>query len=292
MQRHSEPSSRPTLLLQHEVAAAKTVDADRSRSVEGAGLKRVLVLIPAYNEESTVGTVVEDVLSAGFDVLVIDDGSADRTAIEASNAGSAVVSLPVNLGVGGALENGIQVRGETWLRRRRPVRRDGQHPPPGHPEPRRCRRTNRQSPLGWRAVSPSGPATMKVGPARRVVMRYLARAASKATGAKITDATSGFRVISEPLLSEFAQTFPADYLGDTYEALITAGRGGYRVAESACSDPPAGGGRVLGISGSCGSVHRQSRDRRHHPDTVPDPPVSTDSGQCSRTITRRTVSRR
>jgi hypothetical protein len=62
-------------------------------------------------------------------------------------------------------------------------------------------------------------------------MAMLARSASRATGTAITDATSGFRIISEPLLSQFARTFPAHYLGDTYEAVVSAGRAGYVVRE-------------------------------------------------------------
>jgi hypothetical protein len=62
-------------------------------------------------------------------------------------------------------------------------------------------------------------------------MAGMGRIASRATGARITDSTSGFRAIREPLLSEFARTFPAHYLGDTYEAVITAGRAGYTVRE-------------------------------------------------------------
>lgn len=62
-------------------------------------------------------------------------------------------------------------------------------------------------------------------------MRMLAWSASQATRTRITDATSGFRVISQPLLGHFSRVFPAHYLGDTFEAMVCAGRRGYRVAE-------------------------------------------------------------
>ena len=62
-------------------------------------------------------------------------------------------------------------------------------------------------------------------------MRLLAGSASRATGTSISDATSGFRLFAEPLLSAFAVEFPAHYLGDTYEAVATAGRAGYSVVE-------------------------------------------------------------
>jgi hypothetical protein len=77
----------------------------------------------------------------------------------------------------------------------------------------------------------SDGTSMEVGRVRRFVMRLLARSATNATQSPITDATSGFRVIQQPLLTEFSRTFAVNYLGDTYEALIAAGRAGYVVRE-------------------------------------------------------------
>ena len=68
----------------------------------------VLVLIPAFNEESCVGQVVKDVIQHGYAALVIDDGSVDRTAEKAEGEGATVLRLPVNLGVGGALRCGFR----------------------------------------------------------------------------------------------------------------------------------------------------------------------------------------
>jgi hypothetical protein len=64
-------------------------------------------------------------------------------------------------------------------------------------------------------------------------MWLLGLIASRACKTKITDSTSGFRQISEPLLSQFAESFPAHYLGDTFEANVVAGRAGYKVKEIA-----------------------------------------------------------
>jgi hypothetical protein len=64
-------------------------------------------------------------------------------------------------------------------------------------------------------------------------MRVLAWSASRATGSPITDSTSGFRLIRQPLLGKFSHLFASNYLGDTYEALIAAGRAGYVVREIA-----------------------------------------------------------
>lgn len=76
---------------------------------------------------------------------------------------------------------------------------------------------------------------MKVSAIRRLAMWILASLASRAADTQITDASSGFRCIAQPLLGEFARNFPSSYLGDTYEALISAGLGGYRISEIAAS---------------------------------------------------------
>jgi hypothetical protein len=62
-------------------------------------------------------------------------------------------------------------------------------------------------------------------------MRVMSSLVSLSSGVKVTDATSGFRIIREPLLSEFAREFPVYYLGDTYEATLSAARSGYRLLE-------------------------------------------------------------
>ena len=62
-----------------------------------------LILIPALNEQATIQEVVASVIAQGFDVVVIDDGSGDQTANLARQAGATILTLRINLGVGGAL---------------------------------------------------------------------------------------------------------------------------------------------------------------------------------------------
>ncbi len=76
--------------------------ADRSSGED------VLVIIPTWNEDQTVGDVVDEVRSHGYAALVVDDGSTDRSAEVAEGAGAIVLRLPVNLGVGGALRCGFR----------------------------------------------------------------------------------------------------------------------------------------------------------------------------------------
>jgi len=72
---------------------------------------------------------------------------------------------------------------------------------------------------------------MPVGGLRQSRMRVLAWSASRARKAKVTDSTSGFRLICQPLLGRFSFMFASNYLGDTYEAVIAAGRAGFKIRE-------------------------------------------------------------
>ena len=194
--------------------------------------QRVLVVVPTWNEAATVAGVVAEVHSHGYDVVVIDDGSTDGSAHEAARAGAATVRLPINLGVGAALRCGFRYAVDHGYEAVVQVDADGQHPVAAIDTlVEAATATGAHLVIGSRFVAEE--AGMRVGRLRRAVMAGMARTASRATGTRITDSTSGFRVIREPLLSEFARTFPAHYLGDTYEAVMTAGRAGYSVREVA-----------------------------------------------------------
>jgi glycosyltransferase involved in cell wall biosynthesis len=190
----------------------------------------VLVIIPALNEAETIGTVVDEVLSAGYSVLVVSDGSTDATAIAARSAGARTLQLPINLGVGGALRAGFKHAMTEGFEAVIQVDADGQHPVD---EIRdlidAANRENAHLVIGSRFRSTQ--STMHVPWTRRLAMRVLSSSASRAAGTQITDATSGFRIIAQPLLEQFAASFPSYYLGDTYEAVVSAGRAGYVVRE-------------------------------------------------------------
>ncbi|TML17536.1 MAG: glycosyltransferase family 2 protein, partial [Actinobacteria bacterium] len=89
----------------------------------------VLVVIPAFNEAQSVGPVVVKVSSLGYPALVVDDGSIDRTAEVAEQAGAVVLRLPVNLGVGGALRCGFRYAVTHGYRIVVQCDADGQHDP-------------------------------------------------------------------------------------------------------------------------------------------------------------------
>jgi glycosyltransferase involved in cell wall biosynthesis len=191
---------------------------------------RCLVIVPAYNEEASVGAVVDHVRAARLpetDVLVVDDGSADATTAKAAAAGAAVVTLPFNLGVGGAMRAGYKFARDGGYDAAVQVDADGQHDASDLP--------NLLAALGDADIVIgarfAGRGEYGVRGPRRWAMRLLARSLSKACATPLTDVTSGYRAVNRRAISLFAAHYPSEYLGDTVESLVMAARAGLRVTQ-------------------------------------------------------------
>lgn len=209
-------------LLGRTIAALDGTDA-RPEAV-------VMVLVPAFNEQGSVADVVRSVLGLGFRVCVIDDGSRDHTARAARDAGAEVLQLPFNLGVGGALRAGFRYAIEQGCSIVVQVDADGQHEVEDIPAlVDALAGGEADMAVGSRFLD--ADSTYEVGRWRKVAMRVLAWRVSRATGTRLTDATSGFRAIGPALLERFSYEYPVEYLGDTVEALVIAGERGARVVE-------------------------------------------------------------
>ena len=192
--------------------------------------ENTLVIVPAYNEAGSIGEVLNELKKYHYNVLVVSDGSIDATCDIAKEMNVRVLELPINLGVGGALRAGFRFAVREKFSAVVQVDADGQHP--ANEIGNLIEAANENDAhlvIGSRFLS--GESSMKVGVIRRLVMRLLARSSSRATGINITDTTSGFRIICEPLLTKYSMSFPTNYLGDTYEAVVAAGRSGYKVIE-------------------------------------------------------------
>lgn len=187
---------------------------------------RTLVVVPAHDEEASVAAVVARVLGVGYPVLVVDDASTDRTADHARTEGAMVVSLPVNLGVGGAMRTGFRFAVEHGYGRVIQVDADLQHPPEAIPNLVEAADAGIDLVIGSRFAG--GYATASH---RRLAMRTLASWISHRVGVELDDVTSGFRVVSQPLLDFFAEHYPAEYLGDTVEAILQADAFGATIAQ-------------------------------------------------------------
>lgn len=190
----------------------------------------VLAVVPALNEQATIGEVVRGLADAGLPVLVVDDGSTDFTASVARDAGATVMSLPLNLGVGGALRAGFAMAVQMGHREIVQCDADGQHPPEavlaviGEQQ-----RTGADLVIGSRFLAPDLGFDQSM--IRRIATASLSRIASRYAGCRITDSTSGLRAIRSPLLEELARAMPPHFLGDTFEVNVMAGRAGYRIGE-------------------------------------------------------------
>lgn len=191
---------------------------------------RILVVTPAWNEESTIRQVIQEVRELGFDHLVIDDGSTDTTYKAARDANALVLRLPLNLGVGGALKCAYRFAVDNHYDTVVQVDADGQHPAS---EIKKIVDWSTESEfdlvIGSRFLDKTNE--LSVSTIRRVAMMVLARVSSRYADTRLTDVTSGFRLVRGGLLEEFAADFPNYYLGDTFEATVIAGRKGYSIGE-------------------------------------------------------------
>ena len=208
-------------------------------------VSEVLVVIPAFNESKTIGQVVDQVVAFGFQTLVVNDGSTDETAKIAFEHGSRVVSLPLNSGVGGALRCGFRYAVENGFAGVIQCDADGQHVASHLIDlVNATNQTGAHMVIGSRFGSEN--TTHNPSLLRRFAMRILSKVAQHATKNEITDSTSGFRVIRQPLLGELALNMPAYYLGDTFETVVVAGRAGYQIEEIGVAMAP----RLHGTSSS------------------------------------------
>lgn len=192
-------------------------------------MTKILVVVPAFDEEACISDVVDDVRSHGYDCVVVDDASTDRTAEAAECAGATVIRLPINLGVGGALRAGFRYAVDAGADVVVQVDGDGQH------RADQIEMLVKELDNGYDVVvgsrfAPGGVAFPQSSMRRRAI-RVLSTTLRRRGGVRSSDPTSGFRAIREPLLSAFAANFPHHYLGDTFEALLVAGRRGYLVGE-------------------------------------------------------------
>jgi glycosyltransferase involved in cell wall biosynthesis len=192
-------------------------------------MAKVLVVVPAYNEQACIADVVGRVRAAvpGAAVLVVDDGSHDNTSAVARATGARVATLPFNIGVGGAMRTGFRHALREGYTAVVQVDGDGQHDPHCIPRLLEALETHDVA-VGSRFGS--GHDYAVAGP-RHWAMRGLARGMSALMRTPIDDATSGFRAAGPRAIRVFAEHYPAEYLGDTLETLVIARKSDLRVTQ-------------------------------------------------------------
>ncbi len=194
-------------------------------------LRKQLVIVPAFNEENDIGPVVDDILGAGLglDVLVIDDGSQDRTSEIACSHGARVITLPFNLGIGGAVQTGLKFAHRHHYDVAIQIDGDGQHIASEIPlllAP--LRRDEADVCIGSRYLGQHHYDTPFM---RRLGMLVFRTVNSLLIGQRITDNTSGFRAFNRRAIAFLRAHYPSDY--PEPETVVMLGRNGFRLKEVA-----------------------------------------------------------
>jgi glycosyltransferase involved in cell wall biosynthesis len=201
----------------------------------------VLIIIPAYNEQESLPGVINDLRKhvPSADVLVVNDGSEDRTARVALDLGVKVLDLPFNLGIGGAVQAGylyaklhghdvaIQFDG------------DGQHLAEEIDkllEPIQAGRADLV--VGSRFLAPN---SYNAPILRRIGIGIFSFVISNITGIVVTDSTSGFRAANRSVIEFFARSYPDDY--PEVEALVLLHKRDLRLSEVAVTMRERTGGK-------------------------------------------------
>jgi len=197
---------------------------------------RTLVIIPAWNEQEALPGTLAELAAArpDLDVLVISDGSTDRTAAVARAAGVTVVELAFNLGIGGALQTGFRYAVRHDYARAVQFDADGQHDPAEIAALLDALDGGADgSPVDMVIGSRFGEGTVeyRVGPVRQGAMRVLRFSINAMTHQKFSDTSSGFRAFDRAVLELFAATYPVEFM-DSTESLLQACRAGLSVVET------------------------------------------------------------
>lgn len=191
---------------------------------------KVLLIIPAYNEAANLPALIGQVRALAqtdYDILIINDGSHDNTASTARELGAILVDLPVNLGIGGAVQTGYIYAYYNMYDVAVQMDGDGQH------DPRYLEALIQpiadgaaDMVIGSRFIKKDGFQSTFL---RRMGIKFFTLLIAMLTGKKFTDPTSGFRACSQAVISHFAGYYPSDY--PEPESLVTMVMHGYRLVE-------------------------------------------------------------
>ncbi len=172
---------------------------------------RKLVIIPAYNEEENIVELVSELKKSapGFDYMVVNDCSRDNTLSLCRHNRIGVIDLPINLGIGGAVQTGYKyalINGYDYAVQ---VDGDGQHDPSYLNEMYdTIVKEQADMVIGSRFIEREGFQSYAL---RRVGLRYFSWLIRLLTGKTITDPTSGLRMINRDVIEKFAADYPRDY---------------------------------------------------------------------------------
>lgn len=199
-----------------------------SRSTTQLNKQDICIVVPAYNEAKTIGAVIAEIRRVGWGkhVVVINDGSTDDTANEASKTGAHVIDLPLNLGIGGAVQTGLKYAVHQGFRAAIQIDADGQHDP--HEITKLVQHWKKG--VGLVIGSRFNEYSQYQGtPLRRFGINIFSWLIKICCGHRIEDVTSGFRLYVGDGLRYLANNYPIDF--PEPESLVDLLRVGIQVRE-------------------------------------------------------------
>lgn len=191
--------------------------------------KKVLVIIPAYNEANNIENTVQSLLNEDFgvDYLVINDCSRDNTLDVLRKNRYSHINLPINLGIGGGMQTGYKYALRNDYDIAIQMDGDGQHIP-GYIKDLLEPIMNEEADLtvGSRFLNKEGFQSSRM---RRVGISFLSGLIHLCCGVRVKDVTSGFRVANRKTIKLFAQNYAQDY--PEPESLVSCAVAGIRISE-------------------------------------------------------------
>ena len=183
-------------------------------------MSRLLIVIPAYNEEKNIVRVVDELnrCCPQYDYVVVNDGSRDKTAALCRAHGYRLIDLPVNLGLAGAFQTGLRYAAENGYDCAMQLDADGQHRPEYISPMLEALGSGADIVIGSRFLSVKKPKTL------RMLGSYIISWSIRlTTGRAICDPTSGMRMFNRTMVEEFAQNLNYGPEPDTISYLIKNG---------------------------------------------------------------------
>ncbi len=178
-------------------------------------MTRISTIVPAYNEEKAITAVVNDILQTAelqklsITVVVVNDCSVDSTAEIISKLKCVALNLPINLGIGGAVQTGFKYAFEHGFDYAIQIDGDGQHPASEISKlVNAIKENNLDIVIGSRFMSKEGFQSSAI---RRFGINYFKWLNRFFVGVKVNDSTSGFRIINKKVLELVAENYPDEY---------------------------------------------------------------------------------
>lgn len=189
---------------------------------------KVLIVVPIYNESENIEFIINDLKNVDYDIVFINDASTDDSLIKLKANGVNVVSLPINLGIGGCMQTGYLYAKENDYDIAIQYDGDGQHVAGHIKQLVKKIEGGYDYTIGSRYISDDN--NFKSSAIRRIGIKMLSTLIYFLTGKKILDVTSGFRACNKELINYFTKYYPTDY--PEPEVVGSLAKQGYRICET------------------------------------------------------------